>query len=120
MRRWPLLSAQTPEKSDVWIEDAAIASIVLHLAATASGLGSCWVQIRLREHDAQQTAQEYVAELLGLRKGMVVESIIGIGYPAEEKTRSPPNLLFRMTKCILSGMVRETNGTELGPTFLDC
>jgi len=68
MRRWPLLSAQTPEKSDVWIEDAAIASIVLHLAATASGLGSCWVQIRLREHDAQQTAQEYVAELLGLRR----------------------------------------------------
>lgn len=82
-----------PEKSDVWIEDAAIASIVLHLAATDLGLGSCWVQIRLREHDAQQTAQEYVAELLGLRKGMVVESIIGIGYPAEEKPGHPKSSL---------------------------
>ena len=74
-----------PEKSDVWIEDTAVASILLHLAATDLGLGSCWVQIRLREHDVQQSAQEYVGEILGLKKSMVVESIIGIGYPDEEK-----------------------------------
>jgi len=83
-----------PEKSDVWIEDTSIASILLHLAATDLGLGSCWVQIRLREHDAQKTAQEYVTELLGLRKGMVVESIIAIGYPAEEKPGHPKSSLF--------------------------
>jgi len=83
-----------PEKSDVWIEDTSIASILLHLAATDLGLGSCWVQIRLREHDAQQTAQEYVTELLGLRKGLVVESIIAIGYPAEEKPDHPKSSLL--------------------------
>ena len=42
-----------PKKCDVWVEDCSIASILLHLAATDLGLGSCWIQIRLREHDAQ-------------------------------------------------------------------
>ncbi len=82
-----------PEKSDVWIEDTSIASIILHLAATDLGLGSCWVQIRLREHDTQQTAQTYVAKLLNLDKDTVVESIIGIGYPAEEKPAHPKSTL---------------------------
>lgn len=73
-----------PAKCDVWVEDCSIASILLHLTATDLGLGSCWVQIRLREHDAYQTAQEYVAGILGLKEGMVVESMIAIGYPAEQ------------------------------------
>jgi len=82
-----------PEKSDVWVEDAAIASILLHLAATDLGLGSCWVQIRLREHDNQKMAQDYVAELLGLREGMVVASIIAVGYPAEQQPGHPRSSL---------------------------
>lgn len=74
-----------PEKCDVWVEDSSIASILLHLAATNLELGSCWVQIRLREHDASKMATEYIAELLGLREGLEVEAIIAIGYPKEEK-----------------------------------
>ena len=38
-------------KTDVWIEDASIASIYIHLAAVSLGLGSCWIQIRKRMHD---------------------------------------------------------------------
>ena len=34
-----------PLVSDVWIEDASIASIMLQLQAEDLGLGSCWVQI---------------------------------------------------------------------------
>ncbi len=75
-----------PQKCDVWIEDTSITSIMLHLAATDLGLGSCWVQIRLREHDSSKMAEEYIAELLGLEEGMVVEAIIPIGYPKEEKS----------------------------------
>jgi nitroreductase len=74
-----------PKKCDVWIEDTSIASLLLHLAAADLGLGSCWVQIRLREHDSGQMAEEYISDLLGLVKGMVVEAIIAIGYPKEEK-----------------------------------
>lgn len=82
------------KKSDVWIEDASIASLILHLAATDLGLGSCWIQLRLRDHDSQQTASEYVAGLLGLGEDMVVESIIAMGYPAEVKVAHPTSTLL--------------------------
>jgi len=78
-----------PAKCDVWVEDCSIAAILLHLAATDLGLGSCWVQIRLREHADGRMAQEYVADLLGLPEGMVVEAIVAIGYPTETLTGHP-------------------------------
>lgn len=74
-----------PEKCDVWVEDCSIASILLHLAAADQGLGSCWVQIRLRQHESGKMSSEYVATLLGLESGMEVEAIVAIGYPSEEK-----------------------------------
>jgi nitroreductase len=73
------------EKSDVWVEDASIATICLHLAATDLGLGSCWIQMRLRNYSDQQTASDYIAEVLGLDKGLAVEAILAVGYPDEEK-----------------------------------
>ena len=75
-----------PVKCDVWIEDCSIASILLHLAATDLGLGSCWIQLRLREYDAQQTASARAAEILGIENGLEVQTIIAIGYPAKEVT----------------------------------
>ncbi|MBU0943690.1 MAG: nitroreductase family protein [Proteobacteria bacterium] len=83
-----------PEKCDVWIEDCSIASILLHLAATDLGLGSCWVQVRLRGHDGQQSAEAYVAGVLGLKEGLAVEAMIAIGYPGEEKKGHPPSSLL--------------------------
>jgi nitroreductase len=74
-----------PDKSDVWVEDTAIASIILHLTAADLGLGSCWVQIRRREHAAGISAEDYVKKVLGLEQSLVVEAIIAIGYPAEKK-----------------------------------
>ncbi len=43
------------DESDVWIEDCSIASIILQLVGESLGLGSCWIQIRLRMHDDSQT-----------------------------------------------------------------
>ncbi len=74
-----------PDKSDVWVEDCSIASIILHLQATDLGLGSCWVQIRKRNRDEGQTAEDHVKEILGLDNRLMVEAIIAIGYPQEEK-----------------------------------
>jgi len=74
-----------PDKSDVWIEDTSIASIILHLTAASLGLGSCWIQIRKRMHDDTKTAEAFLAELLNLPENMKVLSMVGIGYPAEEK-----------------------------------
>ena len=83
-----------PEKCDAWVEDTSIASLLLHLAATDLGLGSCWVQIRLREHDSYRMADEYITELLDLREGLTVEAIIAIGYPKEEKQGHPKESLL--------------------------
>jgi nitroreductase len=69
---------------DVWIEDTSIASAVLLFEAAALGLGACWCQIRLRPHDELQSAEAYVRDLLHIPEGFAVESIIGIGYAAEQ------------------------------------
>lgn len=72
-------------KSDVWIEDCAIAAILIQFTAHSLGLGSCWAQIRNRPHDSGQSAEQYVRGLLDLPEQINVEAIIGIGYPAEVK-----------------------------------
>ena len=75
-----------PGKSDVWTEDCSIAAMVLQLVAEDLGLGSCWVQIRLRPHDAERSAEQYLKELLDLPDSHMVECMLAIGYPGEEKT----------------------------------
>ena len=82
-----------PDKSDVWVEDTSIASIFIHLAAHDMGLGSCWIQIRKREHNPSKTADTYVKELLKIPDNMMVESLIAIGYPDETKTGHPKESL---------------------------
>jgi nitroreductase len=72
-------------KSDVWVEDASIATTIIHLAAASLDLGSCWIQIRERMHAPQQTAEAYVAEQLRLPAGLKVQAIVALGYPDENK-----------------------------------
>ncbi len=73
-------------KSDVWVEDCSIASILVQMMAESLGLGSCWIQIRQRPHDAATTAEGYIRGLLGLPEHIKVESIIAIGHPNERRT----------------------------------
>ena len=90
-------------QSDVWVEDASIASTFIHLAAHDLGLGSCWIQIRQREHDSSNSADTYVKGVLkipdnlpdDLPGNLMVESIIAIGYPDEiKKGHSKDSLQF--------------------------
>lgn len=97
LARAPLLFviAADTGKSDVWIEDCAIASIILQLAAESLGLGSCWAQIRNRAHNSSQSSDSYIKELLGLPQHFAVECIIGVGHPAEDKRPHPGDTLRR-------------------------
>jgi nitroreductase len=91
-------------KSDVWVEDASIATIIIQLAAESLGLGTCWIQIRGRSHAPGRTSQEYVAELLRLPPGMMVEAMLAIGYSAEHKAPHPKEgLLWRQVHCTVFG-----------------
>lgn len=69
-----------------WIEDTSIASIVIQLAATELGLGSCWIQIRDTAHNDVQSGEDYVREVLGIPSSIRVLNLIALGYPAEEKS----------------------------------
>jgi nitroreductase len=74
-----------PTKTDVWVEDASIASIFIHLAAESLGLGSCWIQIRERMHNETLSAEAYISKLLRIPPGLKVEAMIAVGYPGETK-----------------------------------
>jgi len=82
-----------PSASDVWVEDASIASIFIHLAAQSLALGSCWIQIRKRDHDSSTNADTYIKDLLGIPDNIMIESILAIGYPAETKQGHPKETL---------------------------
>ncbi len=75
--------------SDVWVEDCSIAAICLQLAATELGLGSCWSQMRLRQHNETTSASDFICSLLDLSQEIEVDNIIGIGNPAEHKEPHP-------------------------------
>jgi len=71
--------------SDCWIEDCAIAAATLQIAATELGLGSCWVQIRARQHADGTPAEAHVLQALGLPEELSVLCIVSVGYAAETK-----------------------------------
>lgn len=88
-----IVVAADPERCDVWVEDCAIAAIILQLTAESLGLKSCWAQIRKRPYDEQTSAEDYLKNLLGLPENHVIDCVIGIGYPAEEKAGHPRSSL---------------------------
>jgi len=81
------------QKSDVWVEDCSIASILVQMVSQSLGLGSCWIQIRNRKFDDQMTSEDYIRKLLNIPSGLKVESIIALGYPAEVKESVPQEKL---------------------------
>ncbi len=74
-----------PMASDVWIEDASIASIYLQLQAEDLGLGSCWVQVRERVTATGEPSGDYVHSLLDIPLQLQVLSVIAIGHKGMER-----------------------------------
>ena len=67
-------------KNDVWIEDCSIASILLQLTAQSLDLGSCWIQVRNRQHSEELSTEKYIQDLLGIPQNFKILSIISLGY----------------------------------------
>lgn len=70
-----------PEVADTWIEDCSIVMANMHLEASASGVGSCWVQGRMRTAADGRSTQDFVAELLGVPDPWQLEAILSLGMP---------------------------------------
>jgi len=82
-------------RSDVWVEDCAIASTFIQLAAESIGLGSCWIQIRRRMHDDTTSAAGSVARAVGVPADKEVLALIAIGYAARPKSSHGADTLQR-------------------------
>ena len=77
------------EKNDVWVEDCSIASVLLQLTAQSLGLGTCWIQVRLRNHSETVTAENYIRRLLGIPDHFNVLNIISAGYTERNRAGKP-------------------------------
>lgn len=74
-----------PLASDVWIEDAAIASLMIQLQAEDLGLGSCWIQVRERFTADGTPSGEFVHDVLDIPLQLQVLSIVAIGHKGMER-----------------------------------
>ena len=67
--------------SAVWIEDCSIVMSNMHLMADHLGLGSCWIQGRLRKTSAGGTTEDYLRQCLGFPESYRLEAILSLGMP---------------------------------------
>ena len=74
-----------PEKSDCWIEDTSIASLMIQLQAEDLGLGSCWAQMRGRFAADGTPAADNVRQLLEIPDNREVLCIIAVGHKGMER-----------------------------------
>jgi len=74
-----------PLASDVWIEDASIASIMIQMQAEDLGLGSCWIQVRERFTATGMASDDFVRGVLDIPLQLQVLSIIAIGHKGMER-----------------------------------
>lgn len=74
-----------PEDSDTWIEDLSIATHQMSLQCADLGLGSVWIQMRLREDNDGNTATYNICKLLEIPAGFEVLSVLSVGHPDEER-----------------------------------
>ena len=77
-----------PEKTDVWTEDCSIVMSNMHNMAHDLGLGSCWIQGRLRMTPNDTTTEDYLRDLLGYPADYRLEATLSLGMPAEEKAQT--------------------------------
>ena len=72
------------DESDVWCEDGSIALSNMHLMATELGLGSCWIQGRLREAPDGGTTGAAARKILGVPGHYELTGILSVGVAAVE------------------------------------
>ncbi len=72
-------------KSNVWPEDASIAALQMQLEIEKLGLGSCWIQIRLRFDENNIDSDIALRKLLGYPENVQAMCVLAIGHKDEEK-----------------------------------
>ena len=71
-----------PTIADTWVEDCSVAMTNMHLAADALGLGSCWVQARMRTAVDGTPSSDYVGRILDAPEGLSLKRCSSWGTSA--------------------------------------
>ena len=67
--------------TDTYVEDSSLAMGWMHIMASELGLGSCWLQLRLRPSNEEGvTAEEFVNARLGAPTNQKVEALLVMGH----------------------------------------
>lgn len=78
------------DKTDTYIEDSSLFMGYMHLMASTLGIGSVWLQIRLRPSDQEGvSSEEFVRSLLSVPENMMPEAILVMGYPESAPEPNP-------------------------------
>lgn len=73
--------------SDVWVEDCSIVMSNMHLMADSLGVGSCWIQGRLRKTPEEISTEDYLRKLLKFPENFALEAILSLGMPESHPTK---------------------------------
>lgn len=72
------------DKSDTIVEDCSIVMAYMHLMADTLGVGSCWLQGRLRTAVDGTSSEEFLRKLLGYPENQKLEAVLVLGMPAQQ------------------------------------
>lgn len=84
---------------ELWIEDAAVASTYILLAAEQFNVGACWIHIRNRAGQ-HSSADAEIRQLLGVPENFSVLNVVALGgkgehKPARTEADLPPKNIHR-------------------------
>ena len=80
---------------ELWIEDAAIASTYVLLAAEKFGVGACWIHMRNRQGQ-RKSADEEIRQILGVPDNFSVLNVVALGQKGETKSsRTEKDLVWQ-------------------------
>lgn len=83
-----------PGKSDVWVEDCSIASILMQMTGESLNLGSTWIQVRRRMFNDEIPAGQKVKKILDVPAHLEVLGIMAFGYKAKERSPYGEDILL--------------------------
>ncbi len=74
-----------PQESDVWVEDASVATTILLYEAEDLGLGACWIQLRNRFSSEGTPSADIVRSLLHIPETLEPVTMVAVGHKGMER-----------------------------------
>ena len=78
-----MVKTEDKRQAEFWIEDGAIASAYILLAAEQYGVGACWVHIRNRMGQVKSSDEE-IRDTLNIPDGYTVLNLVALGKKGEK------------------------------------